>query len=237
MRRADRLFQIVQYLRGGRLVTARQLAERLEVSERTIYRDIADLQTSGVPIDGEAGVGYILREGFDLPPLMFTRQEVSALVLSARIAKAWGGAQMALAAEEALVKIEAILPKSERRQIADTQLFAINFEQPDAVRERLDMLDHAIGQRRRIHFDYESLAGAKSQRTVRPLGLYYWGKVWTLVAWCELREDFRAFRVDRIAPPRLEAAFKPDAGRTLRDYLRRVAPQTRIPSSSTKSGG
>ncbi len=235
MRRADRLFQIVQYLRGGRLVTARQLAERLEVSERTIYRDIADLQTSGVPIDGEAGVGYILREGFDLPPLMFTRQEISALVLGARIAKAWGGAQMALAAEEALVKIEAVLPESERRQIADTQLFAVSFEQPDAVRERLDVLDHAIGQRRRIHFGYERLDGAKSARTVRPLGLYYWGKVWTLVAWCELREDFRAFRVDRIAPPRLEAAFTPEAGKTLRDYLRHVARRERPPSSSKKS--
>jgi predicted DNA-binding transcriptional regulator YafY len=99
MRRADRLFQIVQHLRGGRLVTAAKLANHLEVSERTIYRDIADLQSTGVPIDGEAGVGYIMREGFDLPPLMFTRDEIVALVAGARMTRAWGGAAMARAAE------------------------------------------------------------------------------------------------------------------------------------------
>lgn len=95
MRRADRLFQIVQYLRGGRLTTAARLAETLEVSERTIYRDIADLQASGVPIDGEAGVGYVMRNGYDLPPLMFTRDEIVALVAGARLIRAWGGADRA----------------------------------------------------------------------------------------------------------------------------------------------
>jgi len=122
MRRADRLFQIVQKLRGGRLVTARQLAEKLEVSERTIYRDIADLQSTGVPIDGEAGVGYILREGFDLPPLMFTRDEVVALVAGARLITAWGGASMARAAEEAIIKIGAVLPKEDRPRITNTHI-------------------------------------------------------------------------------------------------------------------
>jgi len=91
LRRADRLFQIVQYLRGGRLTTAASLAERLEVSERTIYRDIADLQSTGVPIDGEAGFGYVMEEGYDLPPLMFTRDEIVALVAGARLIRAWGG--------------------------------------------------------------------------------------------------------------------------------------------------
>ena len=109
MRRADRLFQIVQYLRGGRLTTAASLAERLEVSERTIYRDIADLQSTGVPIDGEAGIGYVMRSGFDLPPLMFTREEIIALVTGARMVRAWGGTKMIGAAEEALVKIEAVI--------------------------------------------------------------------------------------------------------------------------------
>ncbi len=112
MRRADRLFQIVQYLRGGRLLTARTLAERLEVSERTIYRDIADLIGSGVPIEGEAGVGYLMRAGYDLPPLMFNRNEIVALVAGARLIRAWGGASMAQAAEEALVKIDAVLARA-----------------------------------------------------------------------------------------------------------------------------
>lgn len=114
MRRADRLFQIVQYLRGGRLLTAQMLAERLEVTKRTVYRDVADLIGSGVPIEGEAGVGYVMRAGYDLPPLMFSSDEIVALVAGARMIRAWGGTQMALAAEEALVKIEAVLPDEAR---------------------------------------------------------------------------------------------------------------------------
>lgn len=110
MRRADRLFQIVQYLRGGRLLTAQIIAERLEVTKRTIYRDVADLIGSGVPIEGEAGVGYVMRAGYDLPPLMFNSEEIVALVAGAWMIRAWGGASMAAAAEEALVKIEAVLP-------------------------------------------------------------------------------------------------------------------------------
>src|SRR3954468_20404255 len=125
MRRADRLFDILQHLRGGRLVTARRLAERLEVSERTIYRDIADLQASGIPIDGEAGVGYLLRSGFDLPPLMFTEAEIEAASLGLRMAAAWGGARVAAAANEALIKVEAVLPDRLASKLADTRLYAV----------------------------------------------------------------------------------------------------------------
>src|SRR5437763_10887575 len=110
MRRADRLFRIVRILRGGRLQTARMLAEKLAVSQRTIYRDVQDLQLSGMPIEGEAGVGYTLRRDLDLPPLMFTRSELTALVLGARMVRAWGGAENAEAANEALHRIEAMLP-------------------------------------------------------------------------------------------------------------------------------
>ena len=128
MRRADRLFQIVQLLRGGRLVTARLLAEKLEVSERTIYRDIADLQGSGVPVEGEAGVGYLMRDGYDLPPLMFTRDEIAALVAGARMVRAWGGLSMARAAEEALIKIGSVLPDARRPTVEATAIFAPSFE-------------------------------------------------------------------------------------------------------------
>ena len=191
MRRADRLFQIVQHLRGGRLVTAQKLGTWLEVSERTIYRDIADLQSTGVPIDGEAGVGYMMREGFDLPPLMFTRDEIVALVAGARMVRAFGGAAMARAAEEALVKIGAVLPDSR--------------EGPH--RPHRDPRADVGGVRRRprgdrpassgpsrsasvLTLDYRDEAGRSTVRDVRPLGLWFWGKVWTLVAWCELRERF-----------------------------------------------
>ena len=147
MRRADRLFQIVQQFRGGRLVTARTLSERLEVSERTIYRDIADLQSTGVPIDGEAGVGYIMREGFDLPPLMFTRDEIVALVAGARMVRAFGGAAMARAAEEALVKIAAVLPDAEKSRIARTEIHSPSWVVSDQDRITIDRLERAIEAR------------------------------------------------------------------------------------------
>lgn len=221
MRRADRLFQIVQYLRGGRLVTAATLAERLEVSERTIYRDIADLQTSGVPIDGEAGIGYIMRDGYDLPPLMFTRDEIVALVAGARLIRAWGGAAMARAAEEALVKIESVLPEPERRRANQVEIHAMAWEMTPAVRARIDEIEAAVEARRRLTLAYRDAEEKKTERTVRPLGLWFWGKVWTLVAWCELRDDFRMFRLDRIAA--MDDAgrpFRPERGKTLTDFYR-----------------
>jgi predicted DNA-binding transcriptional regulator YafY len=225
MRRADRLFQIVQYLRGGRLTTARKLAERLEVSERTIYRDVADLIGSGVPIEGEAGVGYLMRAGYDLPPLMFNHDEVVALVAGARMLRAWGGRAMARAAEEALVKIEAVLPEPERARAGEVQIHAVSMLDLDpATRERLDLVERAIEERTRLRLAYEDEAGLRTGRTVRPLGLFFWGKVWTLVAWCELREDFRMFRVDRMASAEPEGRFRPEKGRTLRDFYAREVP-------------
>lgn len=235
MRRADRLFQIVQHLRGGRLVTAKTLSERLEVSERTIYRDVADLMASGVPIDGEAGVGYILRSGFDLPPLMFTRDELAALTLGARFVKAWGGPRLALAAEEALVKIGAVLPERERGSGADVNLFAMAFDLPDDVRKVIDQLELAVRSRRRVHIVYDALDGETSERDLRPLGLYHWGKVWTLAAWCELRTDFRNFRADRIMTiAECGDTFRNEPGKTLRDFLRRMAESGFMPGPDAR---
>ncbi|TYR34602.1 YafY family transcriptional regulator [Mesorhizobium microcysteis] len=221
MRRADRLFQIVQHLRGGRLVTARMLGERLEVSERTIYRDIADLQSTGVPIDGEAGVGYLMREGFDLPPLMFTRDEIVALVAGARMVRAFGGAQMARAAEEALVKIGAVLPDQEKARIARTEIHMPDWVVSDEQRKLIDLLERAVDARDVLAIDYSDEAGKASKREIRPLGLWFWGKVWTLVAWCELRDDFRAFRIDRIAGTvSAGRTFRHERGKQLADFYR-----------------
>ena len=229
MRRADRLFQIVQQLRGGRLVTARMLGERLEVSERTIYRDIADLQSTGVPIDGEAGVGYLMREGFELPPLMFTRDEIVALVAGARMVRAFGGAQMARAAEEALVKIGAVLPEAEKARLARTEIHMPNWVIDDEQRRAIDVLEHAIEDRSVLAVDYRDGAGNGSKRDIRPLGLWFWGKVWTLVAWCELRNDFRAFRIDRIATVELTGrGFRPERGKQLADFYRRLERAEKI---------
>lgn len=219
MRRADRLFQIVQYLRGGRLTTAAQLAERLEVSERTIYRDIHDLIGTGVPIDGEAGVGYLMREGFDLPPLMFTRDEIVALTAGARLIRAWGGASMAAAAEEALVKIRAVLPDDVRDRAASVPVHAFQMpELDDETRARLDILEAAIEARTRLDIRYRTENGTASERIIRPLGLWFWGKVWTLVAWCELRDDFRMFRADRIGEMESVGVFKPMPEQSLKAF-------------------
>ena len=223
MRRADRLFQIVQYLRGGRLVTARQLAGRLEVSERTIYRDIADLQVSGVPVDGEAGVGYVMQSGFDLPPLMFSRDEIVALVAGARLIRAWGGANMARAAEEALVKIAAVLPEAERARAGTVQVHSLAPGMTGDLRDRLDRLEADIDRRAVLEITYEDANGSATRRRLRPLGLWFWGKVWTLVAWCELRDDFRTFRVDRIADPAdTGETFRPEPDKSLAVFLRRM---------------
>jgi predicted DNA-binding transcriptional regulator YafY len=221
MRRADRLFQIVQFLRGGRLTTAAKLAERLEVSERTIYRDIADLIGSGVPIEGEAGVGYVMRAGYDVPPLMFTADEAAALVVGARLLQAWGGADMARAAEEALVKIDAVLPDAVRARARGAHVHAMTLsDMTPELRSHIDRIDRAAESRTRLSLVYADAERARTTRDVRPLGLWFWGKVWTLIAWCELREDFRMFRLDRIEGMQDSGQFKPERGRDLIAFYR-----------------
>jgi predicted DNA-binding transcriptional regulator YafY len=220
MRRADRLFQIVQYLRGGRLVTARMLSQRLEVSERTIYRDMADLQASGVPIDGEAGVGYLMREGYDMPPLMFNRAEIVALVVGARLIRAWGGAKMALAATEALNKIETMLPPEAKKAAGEISVHAFDLTMGERQRADLDRIEAAINSRHVLKVRYVDEEGRETEREIEPLGLYFWGKVWTLIAWCRLRTGFRMFRVDRMAElAETGEIVVPAKGRTLQDYL------------------
>ncbi len=223
MRRADRLFQIIELLRGRRLTTARTLAERLEVSERTIYRDVRDLMLSGVPIEGEAGVGYALRKGFDLPPLMFDREELEALVLGARFVQTWGGSALSEAARRALVKIEAVLPADRRPDLRRSRLFALDFNVPVQLTVTMDAVRDAINQRQVLHMEYRREDGETSGREVRPLALYFWGAVWTLAAWCELRRDFRNFRVDRMTVARAAGrTFVEEPGKTLDDFLRTI---------------
>ncbi len=226
MRRADRLFHIVQLIRGRRLTTAAHLADRLEVSERTIYRDVADLQHQGVPIDGEAGVGYRLGPGFDLPPLMFTQDEAKALVAAVRLAQAWLDPALARETETAMGKILSILPAALRAGAEALALYApiaAMGPQPARTLRTLQTAREAVQSRHKLQLDYQDGANAVSQRTVRPLGCFFWGNVWTLAAWCEMRRDFRSFRVDRIARLLvLDDRFRDEPDKTLAVLLRKV---------------
>ena len=236
MRRADRLFRIVQFLRVGRLITARRLAEKLQVSERTIYRDVRDLQLSGMPIEGEAGIGYLLRQDFDIPPLMFTRPEIEALVLGARMVRAWGGAEQGEAATQALHKIEAVLPPGLRDRVDQTLLYAPNFQARAELKHSVDVLNAAASERKFIEFRYTREDGEESERRVRPLGLYFWGGVWTLASWCEMRKDFRNFRVDRMAELRaLEEQFPADPKKSLQAFIAKMREDSAAKSGSARS--
>ena len=220
MRRADRLFQIVQILRNRRTVTAAYLAERLEVSERTIYRDIQDLSLSGIPIEGEAGVGYMLRHSVDIPPLMFNEDEIQAIVLGARMVKTWGGKALAQAAQQAIDKVEGVLPESLKHLTTDSHVYALPYEFGDASFANLDELRVAINKKLSVQFDYVRNDGTASQRKVNPLALYFWGKVWTLTSWCHLRQGFRNFRIDRMSNiASFDKPFVELPGQTLDDYI------------------
>jgi predicted DNA-binding transcriptional regulator YafY len=223
MRPADRLFKLVQLIRGRRLSTAAFLAGRLEVSLRTVYRDIAQLQHQGVPIEGEAGVGYRLGSGFELPPLMFTQDEASGLVAAVRMAQAWLDPKLALSAEASLSKILSILPMTARAAAESSPLYVPTFKLDKVTQQNLQTLREAAQKRQTVTLNYRDLSDKISQRVVRPLGCFFWGKVWTLGAWCETRQDFRSFRLDRIekiTPSKV--TFPLEAGKGLADYLGRV---------------
>lgn len=222
MRRADRLFQIIQGLHPERVVTARQLAEQLEVSERTIYRDIQDLSLSGVPITGAAGLGYRLLKGFHLSPLMFNEEELAALLLGARMVQTWTDKGLARAARQAMAKIEHVIPAHLKPELERQDILVPAFTDSPIVAKELQILRGAIKQQRKVNFSYTREDQATSRRTVHPLGVVYWGKVWTLIAWCELRDDFRHFRLDRMQEiVGLQEQYPSIAGRTLQDFLAR----------------
>jgi predicted DNA-binding transcriptional regulator YafY len=220
MRPADRLFQIVQLIRGRRLTTARWLAARLELSERTIYRDIAQLQAQGVPVEGEAGVGYRLGRGFDLPPLMFTLDEARALASAVQLAQQWLDPELAASSDAALSRVLSVLPVDVRERTRSLNLVVPPSGLSDSLRSSMQLLRKAAQTRQKVRMGYTDAAQMRTERVLRPLALFYWGKVWTLAAWCEARQSFRNFRLDRIeALTLLDEHFEPEAGQSLNDFL------------------
>ena len=224
MRRADRLFQLVLILQDGKVRTARYIAEKLEVSERTIYRDIGDLMGSGIPIDGEAGVGYLLRDEYQLPPLMFTPDELKALALGAQMVKAWSDKQLGSVTTTAMRKIESILPDKLRKEVELQEIIVPGWQLSEDTAQNLGLVRRAIGANTKIKCAYQSLKGEVTERVIWPFLLFFWGNKWTLGAWCEMRQGFRSFRIDLMSDLELlDPPFEEDEDRSLKAYVSQQA--------------
>lgn len=225
--RTVRLFQILDKLRGLRTPTsAEALAAEFSVSVRTVYRDIAILQGLGAPIEGQAGIGYVLRQGFFLPPLMFDEDELEAIVLGTRMVAARADPDLAQAGRRAAAKIAQVL-RGEQRRAPDEFPFKAVRRRPETVEDEagaLRILRHAIRNRRIVQATYRDLQGNVSERRLRPLGLTAFDLVWLLTAWCEERQDFRNFRVERFdSLTETGERFAPEIGKRFEDYLKRLS--------------
>jgi predicted DNA-binding transcriptional regulator YafY len=221
MRRADRLFDIIRLLRAARRpMTAAALADELEVTPRTVYRDIATLQARRVPIEGAAGVGYVLRPGFDLPPLMFTAEELEAVALGVRLVRRTRDANLQAAADSVLTKVLGALPEALRGRIEEPHFYvsAGNTPSPEGIDQAAAR--RAVRETRKMRIAYSDQNGTRSTRVIWPLAMAYYVDATLIGAWCELRTDFRNFRVDRIVEAQvLDERFPADNGRLLGQWL------------------
>ena len=220
MLRKDRLFDMIQILRDGRLHRAQDIADRLGVSVRTVYRDMETLVDSGVPIEGERGLGYRTTAAITLPPLNLTATELEALHLGiATVGSASDDPELIAAARSLSSKIDAVLP--EDRSTPPTGWGLATYPFADAARgfRHMPSLRRAIQARQKVRITVRNGAGQTTIRAIRPLHLDYWGRIWTITAWCELRSDFRSFRLDQIEELAvLPQLFLEEPGKTLADY-------------------
>ncbi len=199
MRRADRLLQIVQILRRNRRpVAAGTIASECEVSLRTLYRDMVALEASGVPVRGEAGVGYVLEGGYDLPPLMFNADEVEAIMLGARMVDGRADDALSCAARDVIAKIEAVLPPALAQSLIGTPLYAPVYEPEDPPAVDLGLIRQALREERQAHLVYADEQGQQTERTIWPVHMSFFRESIVIVGWCCLRQDFRMFRTDRM---------------------------------------
>lgn len=217
MRKAARLFEIIQILRlATEPVTAARMAESLKVTPRSIYRDIAALQAMRVPIQGGRGIGYLLRSGFDLPPLMFSIEETEAMVLALALLERTGDIALREAAKQVGQKIAAAMPPPLRLALGSNTLYAWGTVAPSPEGIDLAMVRSAIRDEQKIELDYCDEMGRATSRTIRPIALIYYSEAANIVAWCELREDLRNFRADRVAMSRRVDGFFKGEGDGLR---------------------
>jgi len=238
MSRTHRLFQLMQALRlAAPPATASRLAETLEVSPRTVYRDIETLRSLGAVIDGEAGFGYTLIEDATLPPLSFTSDELEALVLGLREVGQVGDPALAEAAESALAKLRGRLPAGQAHRLEHAVLTARRFSPMPEPGVDVVALRQATWDERTIRFDYADVEGRKTQRDVDPLSIVYMQASHCLLAWCHLREDFRAFRLDRMRDLQMTgASFRPRRVPLLRSYLKRIRDEVHSAPPTVSQG-
>jgi predicted DNA-binding transcriptional regulator YafY len=221
VRRADRLFDIIQVLRTAkRPVTAAALAAELEVTIRTVYRDVATLQARRVPIEGAAGLGYVLRRGYDLPPLMFTTDELDAIAVGARLVRRIRDPGLQQAAEAVLSKIGTVLPEALRPQVLSAPFFVSDGSAETPAGIDLAEVRSAIRDTRKLRITYDDEKGRRTRRTIWPIAMAYYVDVTLIGAWCELRNDYRHFRVERIVTSALlEEHFSTDNGKLIERWF------------------
>ncbi|MYM58899.1 WYL domain-containing protein [Vibrio sp. OCN044] len=222
MAKHERLLALLTLLRSKRYaVTASELAQTLSVSERTIYRDIKSLSHSGVPIAGEAGIGYVLERGSHLPPLMFTQQEMIALELGMRMVRSLSDKELAEASTTASAKIMSVLPDKLKKQVENFPMRVPDVHKKRLATKSAKILRHAINDQRKVQLTYTTEANEQTIRTIQPLGLIFWAHSWTLVSWCELRKGYRQFRLDRMDEIRvLEEKFEVSENKNLEHYVK-----------------
>jgi len=235
MKRVERLFRLILLMREGRVLTGQYLSEKLGVSSRTVYRDISDLVDSGVPIDGQSGVGFLLRDERQLPTVIFTDDELQALALGAEMVRTWSDRELGNASENAIRKLETVLPRNLKAKIHLDSFKVHGVPMPEDNSEKLKMLRSSVEAGEKLVLSYLSHGNVVSHRTIRPLLLGCSYGVWSVGAWCELRGEFRTFQVDRIiGVEKTSESFEHTADCGRHAYL---SSQTRLGLLRKQEGG
>ncbi|MDP4255335.1 MAG: YafY family protein [Bacteroidota bacterium] len=236
MNRIDRLHAMLTHLQSKKKVTASEMAGRFRISLRTVYRDIKALEGSGVPVIGEAGSGYTIMEGYRLPPVMFTQEEASALMLGAKLAERFTDSCVRRHYAAALFKIKAVLRSADKEYIDDLtdhiEVSAAHTAGMEGAQQNLSAVQQAIVQKKVLHLAYHAGAGSREAQTLRdvePIGLWYYGSAWHMIAWCRLRKGYRDFRLSRMQRILIrDEVFDGDAHPSIRDYVRQIMERNQL---------
>jgi predicted DNA-binding transcriptional regulator YafY len=228
--RIDRLHAILTHLQSKKRVTAQEMADRFNISLRTVYRDVKALDESGVPVIGEAGSGYTIMEGYRLPPVMFTQEEASALLLGAKLAEQFTDGSVKRHFTGALFKIKAVLRSPDKEYVDSLtdhiEIITRGAPEVDSPQHFLSQLQQAVVHKKIVQLHYKSNSNAKEEvtrRRVEPIGLLYYSSAWHLIGWCHLRNDYRDFRMSRMLGVVLEdLVFDPSAHPSIREYIDRI---------------